>query len=64
MTKITETPRERALKRAIREELDAFERRERLLKAEERKERARQFKLPLDLQNKVQKSRIHSLENS
>ena len=47
-SKVSHSCQERTLARPVREQLDAFEKRERLLRAEERKQRAKQLKLPLD----------------
>jgi hypothetical protein len=63
-TKILQSAQERAFESLVREQLDAFERQERRIVAEERKERAAQLKLPLDRSKKAPPLQIHALENS
>jgi hypothetical protein len=49
-TKISESAQERTFKQVAREQFDAFERRERLIRMEERRERAVQLRLPTNPQ--------------
>ena len=56
-TKISDSVQERTSRRIAREQFDAFERRERLISMEERRERAAQLRLPTSLQTKLNKSR-------
>jgi len=47
-SKTLQSAQERAFKSLVREQLDAFEKQERIIKTEERNERAAQLKLPID----------------
>ena len=62
-TEISHCCQERPFARCVREQLDAFEKREQSLRAEERKERAKQLKLPLDLSKGGPPHQMHLLEN-
>jgi hypothetical protein len=55
-TKNSETVQETIFKRVAREQFDAFERQERLIRMEERRERAAQLRLPTSLKTKSNKS--------
>ena len=60
ITEITRSDRE--FKRLVRQQLDAFEKQERLIKAEEREERATQLSLPLDRPKRARRLQVHALE--
>jgi hypothetical protein len=64
ITKISQSDREREFERLVSQQFDAFEKQERLIKAEEREERARQLRLPLDRSKKAHRPEIRLLENS
>ena len=62
ITEISQSDSE--FKRLVRQQLDAFEKQERLIKAEEREERATQLRLPLDRPKTARRLQVHSLENN